>query len=599
MKIPMRSIATYNSQGFVSQEHLLWIQKRKTMLQDEWNKDFLNIINEMADGYAEVDFDGIMVDVNPALCRILGYSKEEMVGQSNRDFMSRKTADNNYKIYLSVYKTGRPVKSHIYEAIRKDGGKRLMDVSISLIKNKQGTSTGFRGIFRDITEIKKSQDELAAQKSRLEAIFSSVKEGIITVDPDMSVVEINNAARDICGLVQSMKTGCSFPSAQDYCANACQGVFQEALKTKTSIREYSVDCSRKDHMSKTLILSSAPLRDSTGAHIGAILVMRDVTRLRSLENQLIDRHKYHNIIGESKKMQEIFTLLDELASLDTTVLVTGENGTGKELVAKALHFGGNRALKPIVTVNCSALAENLLESELFGHVKGAFTGAVRDSEGRFKTADQGSIMLDEIGDISPRIQLKLLRVLQEKEFEPVGSSRPTRVDVRLIACTNRDLKELVEKGEFREDLYYRLKVIEIKIPPLRERRDDIPLLLEHFRNRYNKTFNKSITAADPEVMKALLNYHWPGNIRELEHAIERAFILCRGPRIHLDHLPSEIAKDDGKKTVNSVVKFGNDPGELLSVLEKTGWNKAKTARLLGISRPTVYEKIRKFNIKPT
>ena len=567
------------------------------MSQNEWKEKYLSIIEEIEDGYAAVDLEGNLTDVNQALCNIWGYSRDEMVGFNHRKFVSDEQARQNYRVYNQVFRTGNPIKSYVYEGIRKDGSKRLVDVSISLIKDHSGEPTGFRGIYRDITERKKAQDQLAAQKGRLEAIFGSVNEGIITVDPDMNIIEINQAARETCGLASDLKIGQSFPGIQDYCNNACRDVFLEALQKKTSIKEYSIDCSRKNQLSKNLILSSAPLLNDDKEHMGAILVIRDVTRIRDLERQLINRHQYHNIIGKNKKMQEIYSLLDDLASLDTTVLITGENGTGKEVIAKALHFSGNRAFKPIVTVNCSALAENLLESELFGHVKGAFTGAVKDREGRFKTADRGTILLDEIGDISPRIQLKLLRVLQEKEFEPVGSSKSVQVDVRLIACTNRDLKELVDQGEFREDLYYRLKVIEIKIPPLRDRKDDIPLLFEHFRKKYNQAFDKRIENTEDAVMKVLMNHQWPGNVRELEHAVERAFILCHEDAIRLDHLPPEVSQDVMSQISKPLPNSTDDSAALLAALQKTGWNKARAARLMGISRQTVYRKISQHQLK--
>ncbi|MCP4754363.1 MAG: PAS domain S-box protein [Proteobacteria bacterium] len=569
------------------------------MSQNEWKEKYLSIIEEIEDGYAAVDLEGNLTDANQALCTIWGYSRDELVGFNHRKFVSEEQAALNFKAYNQVFRTRKPNKSYVYEGIRKNGERVLVDVSISLIKDRAGNPTGFRGIYRDITERRKAQAELGAHKSRLEAIFRSVEEGIVTVNPDMNVIEVNHAARDICGLVSDLKIGRPFPTKQDYCDNACRDVFQEALKTKTSVKEYSIECKRKDQPSKTLVLSSAPLLNADKKQVGAILVVRDVTRLRDLERQLTDRHRYHNIVGKSKKMLEIYTLLDDLTNLETTVLITGENGTGKEVIAKALHFSGNRAFKPLVTVNCSALAENLLESELFGHIKGAFTGAIKDREGRFKTADKGTILLDEIGDISPRIQLKLLRVLQEKEFEPVGSSKPSKVDVRMIACTNRDLKDLVDRGEFREDLYYRLKVIEIGIPPLRDRRDDIALLFDHFRKKYSASFTKNIVGADENVMKALMNYHWPGNVRELEHAVERAFILCHEPTIRLDHLPPEIVKGVEKSGAGPLRKTSDDPDGLLSALEKTGWNKAKAARLLGISRQTVYRKIHQHNLKPT
>jgi len=261
------------------------------------------------------------------------------------------------------------------------------------------------------------------------------------------------------------------------------------------------------------------------------------------------------------------------------------------IVAKALHYEGIRANNRIITVNCSTLAENLLESELFGHVKGAFTGAVKDKVGRFQMAHGGTIFLDEIGDISPRIQLKLLRFLQEREFERVGDSKPMRVDVRVIAATNRNLKEEVRLGEFREDLYYRLKVVDVSLPPLRERREDIPLLVHHFEELFNEKLHKDIDGISNDVLTKFMDYPWPGNIRELEHAMEHAFVLCRGRTITVDHLPTEIREHSTTKGPTPRKRHFNEPREILQALNKTGWNKAKAARRLGISRRTIYRKI--------
>ena len=332
-----------------------------------------------------------------------------------------------------------------------------------------------------------------------------------------------------------------------------------------------------------------------------MLVIRDLTRVAEMEGELRGRYNLHNIVGKSHKLQRIFRLLDELMNTDTTVLITGETGTGKELIAKALHYGGVRAAKPMVTVNCSALPENLLESELFGHVKGAFTGASKDRVGRFQAAHGGTIFLDEVGDIPPNLQLKLLRVLQEKTFERVGDSTTYQVDVRVIAATNCDLKKKVSLGEFREDLYYRLKVLEIALPPLRERREDIPLLINHFLTLFNKSYNKSIEGISQDALKIFMIYPWPGNVRELQHAIEHAFVLCNSPTITLEHLPAEI-KDYSPQEVPAPAdrpKISSlQPPDILQALVKTGWNKAKAARLLGISRPTLYQLIHLHNLHP-
>jgi transcriptional regulator with GAF, ATPase, and Fis domain len=255
---------------------------------------------------------------------------------------------------------------------------------------------------------------------------------------------------------------------------------QQTLNSRNSIQECQIECGHRRRSQSVALVNSAPLLDGNDNFIGAVLVIRDITRLTHLEAELRERHHFHKMVGKSAKMQQVYQLIKTLASQHTTVLITGESGTGKEIAAKALHYAGIRASGPFVAVNCSALAEGLLESELFGHVKGAFTGAVKDKLGRFGAAHSGTIFLDEIGDISPLIQLKLLRVLQEKEFDRVGESNPRKVDARVIASTHGDLKEAVRTAKFREDLYYRLNVIEINVPPLRERYGDIPLLINHF-----------------------------------------------------------------------------------------------------------------------
>jgi transcriptional regulator with PAS, ATPase and Fis domain len=295
-------------------------------------------------------------------------------------------------------------------------------------------------------------------------------------------------------------------------------------------------------------------------------------------------------------MQKIYSLIEDLADVQTTVLVTGESGTGKELIAEAIHYTGIRSDKPLVKVNCSALSESLLESELFGHVKGAFTSADKDKTGRFQMAEGGTIFLDEIGDISPRMQLRLLRVLQEKTFERVGNSTPIKADVRVIAATNQDLTQKVQLGEFRGDLYYRLKVVEISLPPLRDRMDDLPMLAQHFLKTLNLKFNKSIESISDDVHRVFISYTWPGNIRELEHTLEHAFVICRGNTITIDHLPENFARTLEKDSPLSPEDNTLDAQTVLDALKKAGWNKSKAARLLGVNVRTIYRKINKFNI---
>ena len=296
-------------------------------------------------------------------------------------------------------------------------------------------------------------------------------------------------------------------------------------------------------------------------------------------------------------MRKIKNLIRELADVQTTVIITGESGTGKELVVEALHRIGDRLNTPLVKVNCAALSETLLESELFGHVRGAFTGAISNKMGRFERAHGGTIFLDEIGDISPRMQLRLLRVIESGEFERVGESKPVRVNIRVVAATNQDLKQKVAAGEFREDLYYRLKVVEIHLPSLRDRRNDIPLLLEHFLKKFNRTFGRDIGGISTDAFNVLMLHTWPGNVRELENTIEHAFVRCRQGVITVEHLPQEFGE------VALQVNFDKGPdGEqqeaqrIRRALIKTDWNKTRAAELLGISRRTIYRKIDQYGI---
>jgi PAS domain S-box-containing protein len=442
---------------------------------------------------------------------------------------------------------------------------------------------------------KRVLDEREWYRSHLEAIFGSIEDAIITVDGEMTILEINDAATQLCGLARG-DIGKKLPDVGLPCKEWILGAVGETLARTQAVRPGRLEHRRAGMPTLVMSLSAVPLLDRTGRSMGAVLVARDETRLAGLERELGEKTGSRGIVGKSEAMRRVYSLIESLADVETTVLVTGESGTGKELVAEALHHQGVRSAGPLVKVHCSALSETLLESELFGHVKGAFTGAVGDRVGRFQRADGGTIFLDEIGGISPRVQTSLLRVLQEKEFERVGESRPTRVDVRVIAATNKDLKEKIARGQFREDLYYRLAVFNVPLPPLRERRDDIIPLLEHFLGKFNRKLNRSIIAVSSDVERVFMEYPWPGNVRELEHALEHAFILCPGDTLCVDHLPSEL-QDCFRGTSGPLRTTEEDEASAIrEALRKTAGNKARAARLLGIDRKTLYRKLARYNL---
>lgn len=560
-------------------------------------KRYEAILNNADLHLSEIDLDANMTFINDAGCRMWGLPRESLVGQGYQSKFGPERIEEARKIFREIYRTGKPVRNLEYEYARSDGELRMVEDSISLVRNPDGDISGFVMAIKDITDRKKAETKINEQRLRLEAIFGSVQDAIIMFDPELRVIEANKSSEKICGVLFAEMTGREFSRGEVLCGHACYEILNQTLSEKKAFSEHRIECERRDYPNQVVSVSSSPLLDQQGNFMGAVLVVRDITLLRDLERELRERNRFQNLIGRNKTMQDIYALLEDLANLETTVLVTGESGTGKELVARALHYSGNRSFKPFVTVNCSALTESLLESELFGHVRGAFTGAFKDKQGRFAAANGGTILLDEIGDISPLIQLKLLRVLQEKEFERVGESIPQKVDVRVIACTNKDLKEKVKRGEFRQDLYYRLKVVEVNLPPLRKRLEDIPLLVDHFRLAFNEKFHKNIEGISTEVLNAFMGYSWPGNVRELEHVMEHAFVLCRGLTITMSHLPSDIRDHQKDSCVDRETASGKrsiTEQDLIDALNRTGWNKAKAARILGVSRTTIYHKIERY-----
>lgn len=314
-----------------------------------------------------------------------------------------------------------------------------------------------------------------------------------------------------------------------------------------------------------------------------------------LRKRLTEQYEFEDIIGRSEPMQEVFSMIKAVTDTNATVLITGETGTGKELVARAIHSNSSQRYGPFVATSCGALPETLLESELFGYEKGAFTGADRAKKGRFELANEGTLFLDEVGDISMKTQIKLLRVLQEKSFSRLGGTEQIKVDVRLISATNRDLVAALEDGSFRSDLYYRLNVVSIHLPPLRERIDDVPLLAAHFINKYNVELSKKFDRVERKAMDLMMNYHWPGNVRELENVIERAMVIDQGPQVQVNHLPfcdMESSPTEELQSLQEVEKM-----HIEKMLQKNDWNIAKTARLLSIDRSTLHKKIKKFGLE--
>ncbi|MDH4322275.1 MAG: sigma 54-interacting transcriptional regulator [Desulfobulbaceae bacterium] len=459
-------------------------------------------------------------------------------------------------------------------------------------------------------EAVKLQKEKERYQQYLETIFRSVRDVILTVDPELRITEMNEPARKwLQEMNPALQKDASLDQMPGLVGEICREDVRLVLESHQEVPEHRAEWQKDETQTIVLRISAAPMETPGGDFLGVVLMARDVSRLEALEMAGI-RNRFHRFVGISPAMQTVYTMIENVGKVDTTVLITGESGTGKELVADALHAESPRREMPLVKVDCTAIPENLLESELFGHKKGSFTGADRDRPGRILQADGGTLFLDEIGDISSLMQLRLLRFLQERTFYPVGQDKPITVNVRVITATNADLRQRVDDGTFREDLYYRLRVVDIILPPLRDRAGDLPLLVNYFLDRFSKRIGKEINGISDQALEMLESYHWPGNVRELEHVLERATVLCAGNTVTIADLPVETLSGkvaqrptEPTQTVRpapvtpaAVPEDENESDKILRILSQTAGNKAKAARLLGIDRSTLYRKMRLYNI---
>jgi PAS domain S-box-containing protein len=458
-----------------------------------------------------------------------------------------------------------------------------------------------------------------AGEQKLAAVLDSVWEAVITVERDHRISTFNRAAEQLVGIPASEATGrdcreilkASFGPAQHDCP---MGDLAEGGRPRSDVEGTLV---RADGRIVPISASWAFLEDRSGKRLGFVLSFRSFWEIERIAEERKSKFPYGDIVGKTPGIRQIFELIDTVRETDSTVLITGESGTGKGLFARAIHDLSPRRDGPFVKVTCAALSETLLESELFGHVKGAFTGAIADKVGRFEAAAGGTIFLDEIGDISPALQVKLLRVIQEREFERVGSSRTQTVDARVIAATNRDLRAAMKAGQFREDLFYRLHVIPVVVPPLRERKEDIPLLVDHILRRLRKRGLDRVRAVSPEAMRCLIDYPWPGNVRELENVLERGAVCSRGAVLSAPDLSEEVREHcrprreeqppgprPGEGAVDAGVaaesghwaKEGGERERILRTLEASRWHRSDAAAALGIDRTTLWRKMKRLEI---
>jgi len=435
-----------------------------------------------------------------------------------------------------------------------------------------------------------------ASPERFEAVIHSISDGVFTVDKTWRITCFNRAAEEITGVPRSEAMGrkCYEVFKSNICKDAC--AIQYTIETGRPVVNLTVYITDKNQTQVPVSVSTALFRDNRGELIGGVETFRDLRQVEELRKKIEGNYSFEDIISKNKKIREILDILPTVAVNDSSVLITGETGTGKELFARAVHHLSHRAAKAFVAVNCGGFPETLIESELFGYEAGAFTGAVKAKPGRFKLAEGGTLFLDEIGELPPMLQVKLLRVLQEKVYEPLGGIRSQQADVRIIAATNRNLEAMVADGTFRQDLYYRVNVIKIQIPPLRDRMEDVPLLVDHFMRRFSALHDKEVSAISPDALKILMSHDYPGNIRELDNIIEHGCVLCPAGFINKEHLPDWLQKPTESQEPDTGLEDA-EKAFIVAALKRNKWNRLATARDLNIHKTTLFRKIKKLNIQ--
>jgi PAS domain S-box-containing protein len=539
-----------------------------------------------------VDENKEIIFYNKKAEEVTGFSAEEVIGKPC--LVGIRCV--NCLRECSLFKEGQ-LKFRNLEFVTKSGGIIKVVKNAEVFKDADGNVIGGVEIFRDVTSEVEHAQRLSREKETIERILNSIGDGVAAVNSEGTIIFANERMENITGFKPDYLVGKSVVALLGF-KNADE--LEKPGFSEGVTRQIQTSDGRNPAIELTVL--SLPDEDEGEETPGKIILLRRITPTERVKKVMREHHNYHGVISRSPAMIEIFNMVEAIADSDVTILIEGESGTGKEVLARAIHASSRRRDKPFNVVNCAVLNENLLESELFGHCKGAFTGAISDKVGRFELADGGTIFLDEIGEMPPSLQVKLLRFLQNHEFERVGELKTRKVDVRIIAATNRNLQDQIELGSFRDDLYYRLNVIPITIPPLRDRPEDIQLLAENFVTEFCEKHGKPTVIISDDVMMILRSHTWSGNVRELENALLHAITCCDSNRITIAHLPKYLRMPADRKGNGSVAAQTNtvedmEKAAIIQALRECNFNRSKAAEKLGITRTTLWRKIKRYRLQ--
>ena len=533
-----------------------------------------NMMDSLPDGIFVVDSEMHITAFNRAAEVLTGFSREEVLSRPCCEIFRSDTCYDGCPLQEAKDK-GAAVHNRIMSIIHKDGSRVPITISASTLYDNKGKFNG--GV------------ETIRSRRQLDTIVNSVADGIFTVDNEMNIWTYNRAAEELTGVPYSEAVGrpCHEIFHSSVCKNGCP--VKEAMETGSSVVNREIQIIDTNGNCKPVSVSASIMTDDEGRITGAVESMRDLSLVYTLKEEIQKKYSFENMVSRSASMHRLFDVVTDVAKSEATVFVHGESGTGKELFAQAIHELSPRREGPLVTVNCGALPENLLEAEIFGVRKGAYTGADEDRAGRLELCEGGTFFLDEVGDLPMSLQVKMLRVLENRDYQPVGGQTPMKADVRFITATHRNLEEMVAEGTFRQDLFFRINIVTLDIPPLRERREDIPLLIDMALQRFNALYNKRIKSVSADLLRLILTYDFPGNVRELLNLMEQAVILCKGDQVEIEHVPDNFMHRTVKEPISDKRSSkAPNTGLLAEVLTRHRGNRVGAAEELGVSRTTLW-----------